>query len=150
MYVCSGVGVGGPPRAPPCASRARTASKNNYLTEMCSGSEAGSYLRLIEFEGLGLQDLRGRGATARAASRVSRAKSESSAFSRRSVSTCSGQSLNLISAGSLFPSPFSFRLNDCPDEPHLNSESSAFSRRSVSTCHTVDWYSSQFENNYFT
>jgi len=23
--------------------------KNNYFTEMCSGSEAGSYLRLIDF-----------------------------------------------------------------------------------------------------
>ena len=23
--------------------------KNNYITEMCSGSEAGSYLRLIDF-----------------------------------------------------------------------------------------------------
>jgi len=25
------------------------AFENNYLTEMCSGSEAGSYLRLIDF-----------------------------------------------------------------------------------------------------
>ena len=27
----------------------RSGFKNNYFTEMCSGSEAGSYLRLIDF-----------------------------------------------------------------------------------------------------
>ena len=29
--------------------RVRSQSDNNYFTEMCSGSEAGSYLRLIDF-----------------------------------------------------------------------------------------------------
>ena len=27
----------------------RVVAQNNYFTEMCSGSEAGSYLRLIDF-----------------------------------------------------------------------------------------------------
>ena len=36
----------GPPPNPSSACRA---SENNYFTEMCNGSEAGSYLRLIDF-----------------------------------------------------------------------------------------------------
>jgi len=40
------------------ASVAHIAGENNYFTEMCSGSEAGSYLKLIDFvyhSTLGLQ-----------------------------------------------------------------------------------------------
>ena len=32
-----------------CTDRYSSKFKNNYFTEMCSGSEAGSYLRLIDF-----------------------------------------------------------------------------------------------------
>ena len=32
-----------------CRDAAPTEFENNYFTEMCSGSEAGSYLRLIDF-----------------------------------------------------------------------------------------------------
>ena len=33
----------------PPADRYSSQCKNNYLTEMCSGSGAGSYLRLMDF-----------------------------------------------------------------------------------------------------
>jgi len=33
----------------PTLTRCLCESKNNYFTEMCSGSEAGSYARLIDF-----------------------------------------------------------------------------------------------------
>ena len=36
----------------------RSQFENNYFTEMCSGSEAGSYLRLIDFEYLSTLGLR--------------------------------------------------------------------------------------------
>jgi len=39
-------------RAPRAPSARGTCIKNNYFTEMCSGSEAGSYLRLIDFVSL--------------------------------------------------------------------------------------------------
>ena len=32
-----------------CTARRRSRFENNYFTKMCSGSEAGSYLRLIYF-----------------------------------------------------------------------------------------------------
>ena len=32
-----------------CLSQVASQTKNNYVTEICSGSEAGSYLRLIDF-----------------------------------------------------------------------------------------------------
>jgi len=32
-----------------CTDRYSSQFENNYFTEMCSGSEAGSYLRLIDF-----------------------------------------------------------------------------------------------------
>ena len=36
-------------RAPLCTDRWSSQFENNYLTEMCSGSEPGSRLRLIDF-----------------------------------------------------------------------------------------------------
>ena len=45
-------GTNSEPRVPHCLPRSpaiRSQSKNNYFTEMSSGSEAGSYLRLIDF-----------------------------------------------------------------------------------------------------
>ena len=40
-----------PPRLGPASAirSAHSQFENNYFTEMCSGSEAGSYLRLIDF-----------------------------------------------------------------------------------------------------
>ena len=47
-------------RLQPCAAASRGV-RNNYFTEMCSGSEAGSYLRLIGFvyhSTLGLREIK--------------------------------------------------------------------------------------------
>ena len=35
--------------SPSFGCRVNSQFKNNYFTEMCSGSEAGSYLRLVDF-----------------------------------------------------------------------------------------------------
>jgi len=45
LYTPVNFGAGTSPGAP---NRQRFGVKNNYFTEMCSGSQAGSYLRLID------------------------------------------------------------------------------------------------------
>ena len=56
VWGCEGVGVWGVCRSTPTPAHPVPFEyqfsyqfKNNYFTEMCSGSEAGSYLRLIDF-----------------------------------------------------------------------------------------------------